>query len=89
MTTMRALLCERLGTIEDLAVRDIEAPRAGAGEVVIDVRAASVNFPDTLIVSGLYQIKPPLPFAPGGELAGVVSEVGPEIGRASCRERVS
>jgi NADPH2:quinone reductase len=88
MTTMRALLCERLGTIEDLAVREIEAPRAGAGEVVIDVRAASVNFPDTLIVSGLYQIKPPLPFAPGGELAGVVSEVGPGVTELAVGDRV-
>lgn len=88
MTTMRALLCERLGTIEDLAVREVEAPRAGAGEVVIDVRAASVNFPDTLIVSGLYQIKPPLPFAPGGELAGVVSEVGPGVTELAVGDRV-
>jgi NADPH2:quinone reductase len=88
MSTMKALVCERLGALEDLVVRELETPRAGAGEVVIDVHAASVNFPDTLLVAGLYQIKPALPFAPGGELAGVVSEVGAGVTELAVGDRV-
>lgn len=88
MTTMKALLCESLGPIEGLVVRDVPVPRAGSGEVVLDVRAAGVNFPDTLVVQGLYQIKPPLPFSPGGEVAGVVSEVGAGVTELAVGDRV-
>lgn len=88
MTTMKALLCESIGSIDALVVREVPAPRAGAGEVVVDVRAAGVNFPDVLLVSGLYQLKPPLPFSPGGEIAGVVSEVGPDVTELAIGDRV-
>lgn len=88
MTTMKALLCEAIGTIDDLVVRDVPVPKAGSGEVIVDVRAAGVNFPDVLVVQGLYQIKPPLPFSPGGEIAGVVSEVGAGVTELALGDRV-
>ncbi len=73
---MKALLCSQLSGIDALKVGDLPDPHAGAGEVVIDVKAAGVNFPDVLLVQGKYQFKAPLPFAPGFELAGVVREAG-------------
>jgi NADPH:quinone reductase len=73
---MKALVCRGLGSIDALAVEEVAAPRAGPNQVVVDVKAAGVNFPDVLMVQGLYQFKPPLPFAPGCELAGIVKEVG-------------
>jgi NADPH2:quinone reductase len=74
---MKALMCHRFGPIDQLTVEDVPSPTPGPGEVLVDVQAASINFPDVLIVQGLYQIKPSLPFSPGAELAGVVSAVGP------------
>ena len=74
---MRALRCNAFGAPESLVVEDIASPVPGQGEVLIDVKAAGVNFPDSLIIQNKYQIKPPLPFTPGGELAGVVCAVGP------------
>jgi NADPH2:quinone reductase len=73
---MKAVLCKQYGPPDSLVVEDIAAPRAGPGEVVVSVKAASVNFPDVLIIQNKYQFKPPLPFSPGSELAGVVKEVG-------------
>jgi NADPH2:quinone reductase len=86
---MRALLCETLGPPStSLVLRDIDPPRAGRGQVVIDVKAAGVNFPDLLVVQGLYQLRPPLPFSPGGELAGVVREVGDGVSTLPVGARV-
>lgn len=76
---MRALLCRELGSLDSLTVAEVDAPRASGHDVVIDVKAAGVNFPDVLMVRGLYQLKPPLPFSPGGEVAGVVREVGADV----------
>ena len=73
---MKAVLCKVLGPPESLVVEACASPVAKAGEVVITVHAAGVNFPDTLIIEGKYQYKPDLPFSPGGELAGTVKEVG-------------
>ena len=73
---MKALVCRTLTGIDDLRVEEVEAPRPGAGEVLIDVAAAGVNFPDVLLTQGKYQFKAPLPFPPGFELAGTVREVG-------------
>ena len=73
---MKALMCRTLGPPELLVVEDIASPRAGPKQVVIDVKAAGVNFPDILMVQGKYQFKPPMPFAAGCELAGIVKEVG-------------
>jgi NADPH:quinone reductase len=73
---MKAVLCKQFGPPEALVLQDLPSPRPGDGEVVISVKAASVNFPDVLIIQNKYQFKPPLPFSPGSELAGVVKEVG-------------
>lgn len=73
---MKALVCSEWGPPERLGIGDVADPHAGPGEVVIDVKAAGMNFPDTLIIEGKYQFRPDLPFVPGGEAAGVVSEVG-------------
>ncbi|MBK6636928.1 MAG: NADPH:quinone oxidoreductase family protein [Rhodocyclaceae bacterium] len=73
---MKALVCTTLGLPDSLVFTDIPEPSPGPGQVIIDMKAAGVNFADTLIIQGKYQIKPPLPFAPGSELAGVVSALG-------------
>lgn len=73
---MKALQCKELGPPESLVVEEIPLPEPGPGEVRMRVAAAGVNFPDTLIIQGLYQEKPGLPFTPGSEAAGVVDAVG-------------
>ena len=73
---MKAVLCRAFGPPESLSLEELEAPTAGADEVVVDVRAAALNFPDVLMIEGKYQSQPPFPFIPGGEFAGVVASVG-------------
>jgi NADPH2:quinone reductase len=73
---MKAVVCKQFGPPDSLRVEELPSPRAGPGEAVITVKAASLNFPDVLIIQNKYQFKPPLPFSPGSELAGVVKEVG-------------
>lgn len=73
---MRALICTAFAEPEALTVQTVPDPTPGPGEVVLDVRAAGVNYPDALMVLGQYQVKPPLPFTPGAEAAGVISAVG-------------
>jgi len=73
---MKALLCKQFGPPDSLVIEELPSPRPGPGEVVLSVKAASLNFPDVLIIQNKYQFKPPLPFSPGSELAGVVKEVG-------------
>lgn len=85
---MKALLCTEYAPPDRLNVQDIPSPRPAPGEVVIHVKAASLNFPDALMVQGLYQVKPPLPFAPGAELAGVVKEVGEGVRGLKPGDRV-
>jgi NADPH:quinone reductase len=70
------VLCKQFGPPDSLVVEEVGSPKAGIGEVVIAVKAASLNFPDVLIIQNKYQFKPPLPFSPGSELAGVVKEIG-------------
>ena len=73
---MKAYVCREFGPVDTHKIEEIEDPRAEPGMVVIDVKAAGVSFPDVLIVQGKYQFQPPFPFSPGGEVAGVISEVG-------------
>jgi len=85
---MKSLLCRTLTGIDDLTVEEVATPKPGAGEVLIDVAAAGVNFPDVLLVQGKYQFKAPLPFAAGFELAGTVREVGEGVTTVKPGERV-
>ena len=80
---MRAVVCRQYGPPESLVVEEMPSPAPGAGEVVVSVKAASLNFPDVLIIQNKYQFKPPLPFSPGSELAGVVKAVG--AGVSTCK----
>jgi NADPH:quinone reductase len=73
---MKAVLCKQFGPPESLVVEELPSPKAGAGEVVVSVKAASLNFPDVLIIQNKYQFTPPLPFSPGSEMAGLVKQVG-------------
>ena len=85
---MKAVLCKAYGPPESLVVEEIESPSPGAGEVVISVKAASVNFPDVLIIQNKYQFKPSLPFSPGSEVAGVLKAVGEGVSGFTPGDRV-
>ena len=73
---MKAALCTHYGPPEELEVKDVPSPRPGKGQVAITIKACGVNFPDVLLIQDKYQFKPTLPFAPGGEIAGIVKEAG-------------
>lgn len=85
---MRAVLLTKTGSLDALALAEHPAPKPKAGEVLIDVHAAGLNFPDLLVIRGLYQRQPPLPFAPGKEVAGVVAETGPGVTGLKPGQRV-
>ncbi len=85
---MRALVCSELGPADRLRVEEVPDPRPGPGEVVVDVAAAGLNFPDTLIIEGSYQFRPELPFVPGAEAAGMVSAVGEGVEHVAVGDRV-
>jgi len=86
---MKAVLCRRHGPPESLVVEDVPSPTPGPQQVLIDVAAAGVNFPDTLIIENRYQLKPPLPFTPGGECAGVIKAIGEGISDLKVGQRVA
>ncbi|GJD64108.1 NADPH:quinone oxidoreductase family protein [Methylobacterium frigidaeris] len=98
---MKALLCKALGGPEDLVIEDVPDPVPGPGEALVRVTVAALNFFDTLIIAGRYQVKPDLPFSPGAEACGVIEALGPgveafragervivHLGYGACRERV-
>jgi NADPH2:quinone reductase len=85
---MKALLCKQFGKPDTLVLENLEPLKAEAGKVVISVMACSVNFPDTLIIQNLYQFKPTLPFSPGGEVSGVVKEVGEGVKHLKVGDKV-
>ena len=85
---MKAVLCKAYGPPESLVVEDVVSPQPGPGEVVVSVKAASVNFPDVLIIQNKYQFKPQLPFSPGSEVAGVVKTVGDGVTTVKPGDRV-
>lgn len=87
-TTMKALLCKAWGEPETLTVETVARPEPGPGQVLVRVHAAGVNFPDALIIQNKYQFKPPLPFSPGAECAGVVAAVGSGVSSAAVGDRV-
>ncbi len=85
---MKALLSRAPGGPETLVVEDLPTPRPGKGEVVVDVAAVGLNFPDLLIIRDMYQFKPERPFAPGAEIAGTVSAVGEGVTDIAVGQRV-
>ncbi len=86
---MKAVLCKRLDGPDGLELADIDEPAAGPGEAIVAVRAAALNFFDTLITRGKYQAKPELPFSPSGEIAGVVAAVGEGVTGVAIGDRVA
>lgn len=85
---MKAIVCSQFGPVEDLEVAEVEPPNLAKEQVRIDVHACGINFPDILMVQGKYQLKPELPFHPGGEVAGVVSEVAEGVSTVQKGQRV-
>ncbi|MEC7513426.1 MAG: NADPH:quinone oxidoreductase family protein, partial [Pseudomonadota bacterium] len=85
---MKTLHCKEFGPVENLVWEEAESPEPGEHEVVVSIKAAALNFPDFLIVQGLYQFKPELPFAPGNEGSGVIKKVGKSVTRFKEGDRV-
>ena len=85
---MKAVLCKEYGLPGKLVVEDVPSPKPATGQVVVSVKACGVNFPDTLIIQGKYQFKPEMPFSPGGEVSGVVKEIGEGVTRVKPGDRV-
>ncbi|QJB70705.1 NADPH:quinone oxidoreductase family protein [Parasphingorhabdus halotolerans] len=83
------MMSTKVGGPETLEMLDVDDPVAGKGQVVIDVKACSINYPDVLIIQDLYQFKPPRPFAPGGEVSGVISAVGEGVADLKIGDRVA
>src|ERR1043165_3337023 len=86
---MRAVRVHELTGPSALRVDEVADPKPAAGQVLIDVKAAGVNFPDVLLSRGLYQFKPSLPFSPGGECAGIVRELGDGVTGVAVGDRVA
>lgn len=85
---MKAVVCSAVGDLAGLQIQDLPSPKAGMNEIVVRVRAAGINFPDALMITGKYQHVPPMPFTPGKELAGDVVEVGSAVSRFKVGDRV-
>src|SRR5580765_6424268 len=85
---MKAILCTRFGGPDDLELAELADPVPGDGEVVVAIKAAALNFFDTLIIAGKYQFKPPFPFSPASEFAGVIERVGPGVSNLAAGDRV-
>jgi NADPH2:quinone reductase len=85
---MRALICRAWGSVDDLKLEDVPAPAPGRGQLVIDVEATGVNYADSIMVAGKYQTRPPFPFSPGLETAGVVARCGEGVTRFRPGDRV-
>lgn len=85
---MKAIVCNEFGPLDKLQYQEVKDPVAYPGNVVLDVRAAGVNYPDGLMVQGLYQMKPDFPFTPGSEVAGVIAELGDGVKHLKLGDRV-
>jgi NADPH2:quinone reductase len=85
---MKAVLCKAFGPPENLVLEELPAPEPAADEVLVDVQATALNFPDVLMIQGKYQSQPPFPFSPGGEIAGTVAAVGAGVQRFAVGDRV-
>lgn len=85
---MKAVLSKEVGGPDTLVVEDLDSPTPGQGEVMIDVAACAINFPDSLIIKDMYQMKPPRPFSPGGEISGTVAALGEGVSGWQVGDRV-
>jgi len=85
---MKALLCKEYGPPESLSYEEIDDPEIKDGHVLVDIYSASVNFPDVLMIEDKYQFKPPLPFPPGGESSGIITEIGSGVSGFNIGDRV-
>ncbi len=85
---MKAVVCNKLGPAEMLALEDVAEPAVGPDDILVDMQAASLNFPDVLQIQGKYQVQPPLPFSCGREGAGIVSAVGANVNKCKVGDRV-
>lgn len=85
---MKAVLSKVVGGPEALVIEDVAIPTPGKGQVLVQVKACGVNYPDVLIIQDMYQFKPPRPFSPGGEVAGIVSSVGEGVSHVKPGDRV-
>ena len=85
---MKAILCKQFGEIDSLVFEEIQSPIPADNQVLIDMKACGVNFPDTLMVQGKYQFKPAFPFSPGGEVAGIVSAIGQNVKHLKIGDKV-
>ncbi len=85
---MKALLCKEYGPPESLSYEEIDDPEIKEGHVLVDIYSASVNFPDVLMIEDKYQFKPPLPFPPGGESSGIITEIGSGVSGFNVGDRV-
>lgn len=85
---MKALVVKEFGALDSMVLEDVASPQPGDDEALIDIQAASVNFPDLLVIQGKYQVLPPLPFSPGKECAGVVKAVGARVTHVKPGDRV-
>lgn len=85
---MRALVCNEYGPPDKLRIEERPDPVPGAGELLVDIRAAGINFPDVLLIAGQYQVKVPPPFIPGNEASGIVEAVGKGVSRFRAGDRV-
>ena len=83
LPAMRALICRAWGPVDDLKLENVPPPRPGPSQLLIDVKATGVNYADSIMVAGKYQTRPPFPFSPGLETAGVVARCGAGVTRAS------
>ena len=85
---MKAVLSKTVGGPEALVIEDVATPSPGKGQVLVQVKACGVNYPDVLIIQDMYQFKPPRPFSPGGEISGIVSAVGEGVSHVKPGDRV-
>ena len=85
---MKAVLSKVVGGPETLVIEDVPVPTPGKGQVLVQVKACGVNYPDVLIIQDMYQFKPPRPFSPGGDVAGIVSAVGEGVAHVKPGDRV-
>jgi NADPH2:quinone reductase len=85
---MKALLCSSFGSTANLKIQEVDSPKPTKGQVLIEVKACGINFPDSLIIQNKYQFKPELPFAPGGEVSGIVTQVGEGVGHVKTGDHV-